>query len=508
MTQASTPPCRILECIARDTAVLLEAPDLQAFAQRVLASLGAAMGGDCSGLACELRDGRLLVEQLDALVQQQQRRLARLHRSAYEDPQLQLPNRTRFVEQVDAAVRTGTRDHTLALLDVDDFSATNDVMGHPFGDRLLDAIARRLEADLPEGVLLARVGADIYGVFGPSTSIHPQVLLQGLQPTLIVDGMEHRLSLSCGYVRGHSLVSKTGAELVTDATMALQRAKREHRGQAVQYRAAMGAETRERARMVSDLRVAVDKDQLFLAYQPQIDLHTGALTGLEALLRWRREDGRVVAPGEFIPVAEHSGLIVALGQWVLQQACSTMRVLMDTPGAPGRMAVNVSVAQLRDPAFIHIVRTAIARAGIEGRRLELEITESVALLPTELLDSTLHALRGDGISVAIDDFGTGYSSLSSLERMPLDRIKIDRSFVRELDRPGGARIAELVAQLGHRMGLQIVAEGIEDERTLQLLRAMGCHEGQGFHIAAPMAYEELVGWMQARQGLPPSTRRA
>jgi EAL domain-containing protein (putative c-di-GMP-specific phosphodiesterase class I) len=207
-----------------------------------------------------------------------------------------------------------------------------------------------------------------------------------------------------------------------------------------------------------------------------VDLESHALVGLEALLRWPRQDGSFVPPDRFIPVAEHSGLIVPLGQWVLATACRTMRELLDAGHAPRRMAVNVSTVQLQDPGFLQTVSQALAQHGLQGAQLELEITESVAVLPTQLLQTTLSALRALGVTIAIDDFGTGYSSLSYLERLPLDRIKIDRSFVRQLGESQGARIAEMVAQLGRKLGLQVLAEGIEDACVWQALRAMGCQE--------------------------------
>lgn len=424
--------------------------------------------------------------------------LERLHQSAYYDPLVCLPNRAHFVEKVDECVWRGTEDHVLALVDIDDFSATNDVMGHRFGDRLLEAMARRLAAALPPGVLLARVGSDTFGILGPSAQVDLAPLLdRAAGPSLSVDGVPHKVSLTCGYVRlPHG--RQAGTDLVKDATIALKRAKRDHRGQLLEYSEQMGMEARDRALLLSDLRAAIDGAQLFLVYQPQVDLDSHALVGLEALLRWRRQDGSFVPPDRFIPVAEHSGLIVPLGQWVLATACRTMRELLDAGCAPRRMAVNVSTVQLQDPGFLPTVRQALAAHGLHGAQLELEITESVAVLPTQLLESTLSALRALGVTIAIDDFGTGYSSLSYLERLPLDRIKIDRSFVRQLGESQEARIAEMVAQLGRKLGLQVLAEGIEDAAAWQALRTMGCHEGQGYHIATPMDKARLLDWLQQR----------
>lgn len=421
--------------------------------------------------------------------------LARLQESAYYDPLVRLPNRAHFVEKVNECAQKVTRNHILAILDIDDFSATNDVMGHHFGDRLLDGVARRLTEALPSGVFLARLGSDSFGVLGSTVQVTPQQLLDCVRQPLCIDGVPHKVSLTCGYVMLPDR-PQAGADLVKDATIALKRAKRGHRGQHLQYSDHMSAEARSRARLLTDLRAAVDNAQLYLVYQPQRNLQTHALTGLEALLRWRTTDGDMVPPDQFIPVAEHSGLIVSLGQWVLCTACQTMRELLDAGVAPQRMAVNVSAMQLQDPGFFETVRAVLQKTGLRGDHLELEITESVAALPTQLLIATLAALRAEGIAIAIDDFGTGYSSLSYLERLPLDRIKIDRSFIRQLSEPHGARIAEMVTQLGLKLGLQVLAEGIEDDAAWQALLAMDCHEGQGYYIARPMEKTDLIDWIR------------
>ena len=428
--------------------------------------------------------------------------LGRLHESAYHDPLVGLPNRAHFVHEVNECGRHGMQGHILALFDIDDFSASNDVMGHRFGDRLLEKVARRLEASLPTGVLLARLGADTFGVLGPDRQVQPRQLLDCVRRPLNIDGVPHKVSLTCGYVILPE-EPRAGADLVKDATIALKRAKRDHRGQDLQYADAMGTEARARALLRSELRVAIENQQLFLVYQPQLNLSNRTLVGLEALLRWRRGDGTFVPPDQFITVAEHSGLIVGLGEWVLNTACATMLALLNAGTAPQRMAVNVSTVQLQDPGFFDIVCTALATNGLQGRHLELEITESVAALPTKLLEQTLSALRAQGISIAIDDFGTGYSSLSYLERLPLDRIKIDRSFVRQLSEPRGARIAEMVAQLGQKLGISVLAEGIEDATVWSALLAMGCQEGQGYHIAMPMEAIAVADWVQRHQEQTP-----
>ena len=422
--------------------------------------------------------------------------LGRLKESAYHDPLVNLPNRAHFVEAVDECARQGLHDYILALIDIDDFSATNDLMGHLFGDRLLERVARCLEDVLPGDVLLARLGADTFGVLGAIAQVQPRRLLECVRQPLSIDGAPYKVSLTCGYVLLPQEF-RAGADLVKDATIALKRAKRDHRSQELQYSDQMGAEARSRALLLSELREAIENQELFLVYQPQLNLVTRSVVGIEALLRWRTEDGRFVPPDKFIPVAEHSGLIVALGQWVLMAACAAMRELLDTGVAPQRIAVNVSTVQLQDPGFLDMVCAALAGSGLRGEHLELEITESVAALPTDLLKSTLSALRAEGVSIAIDDFGTGYSSLSYLEQLPLDRIKIDRSFVCQLGEPDGARIAEMVVQLGRKLGLSVLAEGIEGATVCRALLAMDCYEGQGYYIAKPMDKDVLLAWLQA-----------
>lgn len=431
--------------------------------------------------------------------------LLRLSDYAYYDQLVGLPNRARFVEKIDECVTEQQQGWAIALVDIDDFSATNDVMGHRFGDLLLEAVARRLVDSLPGSAVIARVGGDTYGVLGAYDDIAPETVLACARAPLMIEGLPHKVSLTCGYV----LLGQgpgAGVDLIKDASIALKRAKKDHKGHYLVFSDHMGAEARARALMLSELRSAFESERLYLVYQPQLDLATRQLVGLEALLRWRTEDGRFVPPDQFIPVAEHSGLITALGQWVLANACLTMRELLDQEMAPLRMAVNVSVVQLQDPAFPRYVAETLERFGLQGHHLELEITESVAVLPTQFIETTLRGFRAQGISIAIDDFGTGYSSLSYLERLPLDRIKIDRAFVRQLAEVKGPRIAEMVTQLGRKLGLQVLAEGIEDADVWLTLLSMGCHEGQGYHIAQPMDKPNLHNWLSRHQPAAPGRR--
>jgi EAL domain-containing protein (putative c-di-GMP-specific phosphodiesterase class I) len=292
----------------------------------------------------------------------------------------------------------------------------------------------------------------------------------------------------------------TGRDALKDANIALKRAKKNRRGSYVVFSHEMGSDIRERVRLLQSLRSAVESERLFIVYQPQVILGSNNVVGVEALIRWRNEDGSFVPPDRFIPLAEASGMIVAIGDWVLRMSCHEL-VRLQALGFPNlRMSVNVSQIQFRHPEFLEKLNAALIDTKINPKCLELEITESVAMLGSTAVETTLASLREERISVALDDFGTGYSSLSYLDRLPLDRLKIDRAFVRQISDAQGPRIAEMITQLGLKLGVRIIAEGIENEESIQVLRAMGCHEGQGFHIGKPMPYDALVPWLAQYRG--------
>lgn len=425
----------------------------------------------------------------------------RLHTEAYVDTLLRLPNRTRFIDVITETVHTGAGEQSVVLIDVDDFASVNDMMGHAYGDLLLHAMAQRLTSLLPPDVVLARVSGNTFGLLGHADKLAPKRVLAMLHEPLEIAGQPHRVSATLGVCHLDDL-AQFGEDWLKNASIALKQAKRSSRGQFVVFSKEMASLARSRAQLLSNLHTAFDQDRLFLAFQPQVDLHTNELIGLEALMRWRGDDGRMVPPDDFIPVAEQSGLIIGLGDWVLQTACLTMRRLLALGLAPRRMAVNVSVVQFQSPGFAERVYAALASADLTGEQLELEITESVAMLGAGVVEPILQTLRERGISVAIDDFGTGYSSLAYLERLPLDRIKIDKAFVFQLSTPGGPRIAEMISQLGNKLGLRVLAEGVENEESWRALQQMGCHEAQGYFIARPMESTQLTEWLVQRANAP------
>lgn len=428
------------------------------------------------------------------------RNLALLHRlrtDAYVDSLLHLPNRARFIEEIANCVQADQRRYALAVVDIDDFASVNDLMGHAYGDELLRAYACQLSKQLGSELVLARVGSNTFGLLGTSDTLLPERIAATVRDAVEVFGQPHRLSVTSG-IALLDASDCSGADWLKNAGIALKNAKRHCRGGHVFYSASMAALSRSRALLLANLHTAFGQSHLFLAYQPQVDLQSGALIGMEALLRWRKEDGSMVPPDQFIPIAEQSGLIVSLGDWVLQTACRDMRSLRDQGLATCRMAVNVSAVQFQSPGYFERVLAALDQSALRADELELEITESVAMLGSDAVAIMLGRLRESGIAVAIDDFGTGYSSLSCLEKLPLDRIKIDRAFVIQMSHQGGPRIAEMITQLGHKLGLRVLAEGIEDALAWQALRDMGCHEGQGFFISRPLDYAALCTWLAQR----------
>jgi diguanylate cyclase (GGDEF)-like protein len=423
----------------------------------------------------------------------------RLNDHAYNDQLLHIPNRLAFVRAVDVALQSARLDDTVALIDIDHFSHLNDALGHRYGDALLIAVTSRLRARLATTCLLARVAGDTFGVLGIDHELGPDVLLDLLRAPFQIDGADHSISATIGLVR-LSETEGSGADAVKAANIALNRAKESARGEYFYYTRDMEFETRSRVQLLQDLRVAFDRDRLFVVYQPQVDLATRHVIGVEALLRWRTDEGKFVPPDQFIPLAESSGLIIALGAWVMRTACAEQRRFLREGVKVLRMAVNVSVAQFRHPTFLDTVDTILAETGIDPDHLELEITESVAMLDADFMVGMLQKLKERRISVAVDDFGTGFSSLSYLERLRVDRLKIDRSFVSQMAQgESSRRIVETIVQLGRSLDLDVIAEGVETDAEADALTAMGCHEGQGYLFARPLPSDELLSFVLARQ---------
>lgn len=423
--------------------------------------------------------------------------VTRLHNFAFYDPLTKLPNRTRLKELVDETLSVQMRNEViLALVDIDHFSETNDALGHQFGDLLLLGVASRLQSRLGEQLTIARVAGDTFGVLGHASLVNPIVLLNLFETPFSIDGQEVQLSATAGLVRLADYEG-CGADALKDADIALKRAKLLQRAGHFYFSRSMGVDIRERVRLMHALRTAYEEKELFVVYQPQINLATRRPVGAEALLRWRTKDGTFIPPDRFIPIAEYSGLIIEIGERVMREACKELIRLDELGYTQFTMSVNVSQVQFRHPRFLDTLRSVLAETRVPPSRIELEITESIAMEEPDALIHLLGQIKQTGVNIAIDDFGTGFSSLSYLQRLQADRLKIDRSFVTEITSSSrGSSIAEMVIQLGRNLGLSVVAEGVEDERQASILTELGCPLAQGYLFARPMTVDQLTTWLK------------
>jgi diguanylate cyclase len=423
--------------------------------------------------------------------------LSRLHRFAFNDPLTKLPNRTRLNELISETIDgRPDADTTLALVDIDHFSETNDALGHKFGDRLLLGVASRMTSHFGDRLTVSRIGADTFGVLGNAALVNPAALLDLFVEPFSIDGQEVRVSATTGLVRLKDYESDA-SDVLKDADIALKHAKRLQRAGHFYFSRSMGVEVRERVRMMHALRTAYEEKELFVVYQPQVELRSRRPVGAEALLRWKTKDGSYIPPDRFIPIAEFSGLIIDIGERVMREACLQLVRLQAMGFSDFTMSINVSQVQFRHSRFLDMLRAVLADTQAPPSRIELEITESIAMEEPDVLIQLLGQIKETGVSIAIDDFGTGFSSLSYLQRLQADRLKIDRGFVTEITHSArGSSIAEMVIQLGRNLGLSIVAEGVEDERQASILSALGCPLAQGYLFAHPMTIDQLTVWLK------------
>jgi diguanylate cyclase (GGDEF)-like protein/PAS domain S-box-containing protein len=413
-----------------------------------------------------------------------------------------LANRSIFVEKLAQAIADagrGEKRFAVLYLDLDHFKDVNDTLGHPVGDGLLREVGDRLRSHVQPGDTIARFGGDEFAVL-VSDADDPTVagfmaknLLDVLAVPFIVDGFEIRSGASIGI--GLYGPESTEPEVVLKhADVALYRAKSEGRGDYRFFTDAMDLEVRTRVTLGAELRIAIESDQLFLLYQPQVAIETGRIVGLEALVRWRHPERGILSPDRFIPVAESSGSIAALGRWVLFAACRQLRSWLDAGIAPVRVAVNVSGRQFEVPLKLEgEIATALAESRLPPKLLEIELTETVLMGVSQQYGKSLARLRESGVLLAIDDFGTGYSSLGYLGRFPVDRIKIPREFVKDITTvPGQEAVARAAIGLAHDFGIAVIAEGVETREQLEVLKSLGCPEIQGYYFSKPLAVEALT----------------
>ncbi|UGA48702.1 EAL domain-containing protein [Bradyrhizobium quebecense] len=437
-------------------------------------------------------------------ITERKRAEARLAFMAQHDSLTGLPNRNLLRQQMEDMLqhtRRSTDKVAVLMLGLDNFKAVNDTLGHGIGDKLLRGVAKRLRSTLREEDALARLNSDEFtivqgGVMRPEDAVLlARRILDAIGEPYLLDGHSVVVGASIGIAMSPG-DGEDSEKLLKSADMALSRAKSEFRGTFSFFEAEMDARAQSRRKIEIDLRGAIQNEGLRPHYQPLVDLTSGRITGFEALVRWPHPERGMISPGEFIPVAEETGLINPLGALMLRRAC------MDAAQWPDdvRVAVNLSPLQFRTGNLLALVTDALRQSGLPARRLELEITETLLLEKSSQVLATLHALRALGVRMSMDDFGTGYSSLSYLRSFPFDKIKIDQSFVRDLGaNPDAQAIVRSIVSLGVGLGVTITAEGVETEAELSCLRAEGCHEGQGFLFSRARPNTEVISLLKAQR---------
>jgi diguanylate cyclase (GGDEF)-like protein/PAS domain S-box-containing protein len=420
---------------------------------------------------------------------------------AHHDALTTLPNRALLADRLRreiARTRRGDRPFALHLVDLDSFKSINDGLGHQIGDQYLIEVANRLSSLMRETDTIARLGGDEFAILQTHVTQSKDAaemaarIIEAISAPWLHEGKRVISSASVG-IAIHPTDGADVQELLRNSDLAMYRAK--HDGGNVFRFYASDMNRRARASLVldSDMREAIAKEQFVLHYQPQIALKTGQVTGAEALLRWRRPGHGLIGPSEFLARAEETGLIVSINDWVLREACRQAQLWQQSGRPPIRISVNLSSIQFFKQNVPLLVAGVLADTGLNPRLLDLELTESIVLHDADAVAKDLEQLRNLGVSISIDDFGTRYSTLTYVKHYPVDRLKIDQCFVRDITtNPSDAAIVRAIVSLGHSLDLEIVAEGVETIEQAALLRAEGCDEVQGFYFAAPMESEKLI----------------
>lgn len=426
-----------------------------------------------------------------------------IHSLAYYDPLTGLPNRRLLEDRLQVALAHAHRSHSrvaVMFVDLDRFKRINDSLGHTVGDRVLVEAARRLKQCLREDDTIARTGGDEFLVLlnhfesDDAPAQAAMRIIEALRQPIVVDGRELVITTSLG-VSVYPEDGQDGNVLIKNADTAMYRAKDEGRNSFQMYQTAMNARSLEHLALEAALHHALGRDELALHYQPVIDISTGKVVAAEALLRWQHPDRGLISPGEFIPIAEDTGLIVPIGAWVVREACrqhqAWARQGLDLPA----MKVNLSARQFRDPNLLEMISSVLAETGMPASSLNFELTESILMDASEHGIAILISMRALGLGLALDDFGTGYSSLAYLKRFPINELKIDRLFVRDIElNQSDAAIARAIVTLAHSLGQKVVAEGIETCAQLKTLTDSGCDMAQGYLFSRPVAAEAFPDW--------------
>ncbi len=424
----------------------------------------------------------------------------KIKHQAYHDSLTSLPNRTMFLERLDEAVKRAkrtTRSFGVMFIDLDRFKVVNDSLGHDAGDRLLAIAAKRIVASVRESDTVFRMGGDEFTVLlenlaaDEDAALVARRIIQSFTLPIDLKRSEVTVSASIG-IAVYPRDDLTPERLIKDADAAMYRAKDAGRNRYQFFTEDMNLSALERLELENGLRKALRKEEFFLVYQPKVAAETGIVVGMEALLRWRHPEQGVIPPDRFLSYLEDSGLINPVGEWVIRRACLDVKQWIDEGLPPIRVSVNISSAQFRSEMLARNVAKILNDVGLNPRHLELELTESLLVENPDAAVRALEDLKKLGLFVSIDDFGTGYSSLNYLKQFPIDFLKIDRSFIRDLiNNEKDAAITSAITALAHSLNLGLVAEGVEDLEQLEFLRSKGCQEIQGFLISKPVPIEEL-----------------
>jgi len=425
---------------------------------------------------------------------------------AYYDPLTQLANRRKLLDRLDHCVSMSARDGTslaLLMLDLDRFKTVNDNFGHLAGDELLQLVAKRISKRLRNTDLLARLGGDEFVVLledinhpDDAARIAETIVFELEKPFTLGKVNEVHIGVSVG-ISLYPEHANSVSTLMDHADLALYQAKDNGRGCYSFFSEGLTDTIRDRLKLEASLRLAIKQEELRVYYQPQVDIETGEIIGAEALVRWQTKDKGLIPPSSFIPIAEETGLILDIGEWVLQETCRQGRQWLDAGFAPIILAVNVSAHQFKRSNMREIVRQTLAGTGFPAEQLELEMTESSLMAQEESMVDLLSDLRSLGVLLAIDDFGTGYSSLAYLKRFPLDTLKIDKSFIDDIPHDkDDVEITKAINALGHTLGFKVLAEGVENQQQLDFLQNIGCDTYQGYIKSKPLPADEFVALLK------------
>jgi diguanylate cyclase (GGDEF)-like protein len=489
--------------------------DVTPLVERMERSLWRILAGVLAVLLLVLAAGVWILRRYHRLLDAQEaERLAqeeRIRHQAFHDALTSLPNRASFTEHLEEAVRRAKRTHwqlALMFLDVDQFKRVNDSLGHDAGDQLLRVLAARIRARVRETDLLFRMGGDEFTVIledvrGPEeAAMVAQRVIEATREPLQLAHHELAVSVSIG-IAMFPKDDAGGERLVKSADTAMYRAKELGRNRYAFFAPEMNERVESQLLVEGALRKALKNGEFRLHYQPRISAATGRAVGVEALLRWAHPQWGLVEPARFIPALEESGLIVPVGEWVLGEACRQAAAWRDADLAPLRVSVNLSSRQFRSETLAAAVGQALRASGLAPELLELELTESLLMENTDQAMAVMGSLKALGVAISIDDFGTGYSSLGYLKRFPIDNLKIDRSFVRDLaTSPKDAAIIDAIAALAHSLGIGLVAEGVEDAHQAEYLRERACTELQGYLFGRPVPPEGIAEFLKRPAPLP------